>query len=71
LLRGKKAVLVLAHAGAYIPGPSTSMDFIGTYLKAVLRFIGTTGVEIVLAEVWGSRPSSTFRAEPYRRNRSV
>jgi FMN-dependent NADH-azoreductase len=50
LLKGKKAILVLATGGAYTEGPAKAMDFVEPYLRTVLGFIGITDVTVVRAE---------------------
>lgn len=50
LLVGKKTYLVLASGGVYSAGPAAAMDFQRPYLLAMLRFLGLTDVEVVLAE---------------------
>lgn len=50
LLKGKKAILVLATGGAYSEGPAKSMDFVEPYLRTVLGFLGITDVTAVRAE---------------------
>lgn len=49
LVRGKRAVIVVATGGAY-SGAAASMDFVVPYLVAVLGFIGITDVKVVRAE---------------------
>ena len=47
LVKGKRAVLMVARAGAYAPdGP----DFQVGHVKTLLGFIGITDVEVVIAE---------------------
>ncbi len=50
LLKGKKAVLVLARGGVYSRGPLQQMDFQEPYLRSVLAFIGITNVHAVHVE---------------------
>ena len=47
LVKGKKAILVLARGGVYSEGPYKPFDFQEPYLRAVLGFIGITDVEVV------------------------
>lgn len=47
LLKGKRAILVVASGGVPIGAP---MDFATPYMRQVLDFIGITDVEIVSAE---------------------
>jgi FMN-dependent NADH-azoreductase len=50
LLRGKRAILVLASGGVYSEGPAQALDFQEPYLRAVLRFLGITDVDVVHVE---------------------
>jgi len=51
LVTGKPAVLILARGGEYGPGnASQTFDFQGTYLEAVLGFIGFTDIRPVIVE---------------------
>src|SRR3979411_2911288 len=50
LLKGKKAVVVVARGGAYSEGPAQQLDFQESYLRAVLGFIGITNVHVVRVE---------------------
>jgi FMN-dependent NADH-azoreductase len=50
LLKGKKAVIVVARGGVYSEGPAKQLDFQESYLRAVLGFIGITNVHIVRVE---------------------
>ena len=50
LLVGKRAILVLARGGIYSEGPAKALDFQEPYLRAVLRFLGITDVEVVHVE---------------------
>ena len=47
LVKGKRAILVLARGGVYSEGPYKPFDFQEPYLRAVLGFIGITAVEVV------------------------
>jgi FMN-dependent NADH-azoreductase len=47
LVKGKRAILVLARGGVYAEGPYKPFDFQEPYLRAVLGFIGITDVEVV------------------------
>ena len=49
LLSGK-AYLALSSGGIYSQGPFAGVEHLGTYLSAVLQFLGITPVEIVRAE---------------------
>ncbi|MGI4757569.1 MAG: FMN-dependent NADH-azoreductase [Janthinobacterium lividum] len=49
-LTGKKAVLIVASAGAYDKGsPSEAYDLLTPYMKHVLGFIGITDVQVISA----------------------
>src|SRR5437879_2758900 len=50
LLKGKKAVIVVARGGVYSEGPARQLDFQEPYLRAVLGFIGITNVHAVRIE---------------------
>lgn len=47
LVKGKKAILVLARGGVYSEGPYKPFDFQEPYLRAILGFIGITDLEVV------------------------
>ena len=50
LLTGKKVYVFTASGGVYTSGPAQGMDFLGTYLRAVLGFIGLTDVTFIPSE---------------------
>src|SRR6267142_6747229 len=50
MLKGKRAILVLARGGVYSDGPARPFDFQEPYLRAILGFIGLTDVEVVRVE---------------------
>ena len=50
LLKGKRAIIVVARGGVYSEGPAKSFDFQEPYLRAILGFIGITDIEIVRVE---------------------
>ena len=50
LLKGKRAILFVARAGAYSDPPAAAMDYQLPYLKALLAFIGITDVDTIMAE---------------------
>ncbi len=50
LLKGKRALIVVARAGAYSEGQATAADFQIPYLRQLLGFVGITDVDVVLAE---------------------
>jgi FMN-dependent NADH-azoreductase len=50
LLKGKRAILVLARGGVYSEGPAKPFDFQEPYLRTVLGFIGVTDIEVVRVE---------------------
>jgi FMN-dependent NADH-azoreductase len=50
LLTGKKAYVVTATGGFYSEGAFKAYDFLNTYLRSVLGFIGITDVTFVQAE---------------------
>lgn len=49
LLKGK-AYLVLSSGGIYSQGPFAANDHLGTYLEAILRFLGVSDIEVIRAE---------------------
>jgi FMN-dependent NADH-azoreductase len=50
LLKGKKAILVLARGGVYSDGPAKALDFQESYLRSILGFVGITDVQAVRVE---------------------
>ena len=50
LLKGKRAILVLARGGIYSEGPAKPYDFQEPYLRHILGFIGITDVDVVHVE---------------------
>ena len=50
LLTGKKVFIFTTSGGVYSQGPYAAMDFAGTYLRAVLGFIGLTDVQVIYSE---------------------
>src|SRR5258708_11778527 len=50
MVKGKRAILVLARGGVYSDGPAKSLDFQEPYLRAILGFIGLTDVDVVRVE---------------------
>ena len=50
LVRGKKAILVVARGGVYSDGPMQASDFQESYLRSVLAFIGIVDLEVVRVE---------------------
>jgi len=50
MLKGKRAILVLARGGVYSEGPARPLDFQEPYLRAILGFIGLTDVDVVRVE---------------------
>ena len=50
LLKGKRAVLVLAAGGVYSSGPMSAMDHLEPALRGVLGFFGITDVETIWIE---------------------
>lgn len=54
LIKGKRAILVLARGGVYSNGPAKAFDFQEPYLRTVLGFIGITDVSVVHVEGVGS-----------------
>ena len=50
LVNGKKVYVAMASGGIYSGGPMQTLDFVSTYLKGVLGFIGMTDVAVFRAE---------------------
>ena len=50
MLKGRRAILVLARGGVYSDGPAKALDFQEPYLRAILGFIGLTDIEVVRVE---------------------
>ena len=50
LLKGKRAVLVLAAGGVYSSGPMSAMDHLEPALRGLLGFFGVTDVETIWIE---------------------
>ena len=55
LVHGKKVYVFTASGGVYSEGPDQAMDFHGTYLRAVLGFIGLTDITFIHSEGLGIR----------------
>jgi FMN-dependent NADH-azoreductase len=62
LVKGKKAILVLATGAVYSSGPMVAMNHMEPELRAVLSFLGLTDVETVLVEGVGLGPERTEKA---------
>ncbi|QGZ41666.1 FMN-dependent NADH-azoreductase [Pseudoduganella flava] len=50
LIEGKKVYVFTASGGVYSEGPAAGYDFLATYLKAVLGFLGITDISFIRAE---------------------
>lgn len=50
LLTNKKVYIVTASGGVYSEGPAAGYDFLATYLRAVLGFLGITDITFIRAE---------------------
>jgi FMN-dependent NADH-azoreductase len=50
LIKGKRAILLVATGGVYSEGPAAAADFMVPHLKQLLAFIGVTDVTVVRAE---------------------
>ena len=50
LATGKKAVIFTASGGVYSEGPGAAYDYLSTYLRAALGFLGITDIEFVRAQ---------------------
>lgn len=49
-LKNKKVYVFTASGGVYSEGPASGYDFLATYLRAVLGFLGITDISFVRAE---------------------
>ncbi|MBW3524345.1 FMN-dependent NADH-azoreductase [Chryseobacterium sp. NKUCC03_KSP] len=47
---GKKVYIAMSSGGIYSEGPGKDNDFVATYLKAFLGFLGMTDVTVIRAE---------------------
>jgi FMN-dependent NADH-azoreductase len=50
LLKGKRAIVVLASGGVYSSGPAKPYDFTEPYLRTLLGFLGISDVDVVRVE---------------------
>jgi len=50
LVKGKKAILVVARGGVYSDGPMKTLDFQESYVRSVLGFLGIVDVRVVRLE---------------------
>lgn len=50
LLKNKKVYVFTASGGVYSEGPASGFDFLATYLRAVLGFLGITDISFIRAE---------------------
>lgn len=50
LVKGKKVYVAMASGGVYSSGPYQVYDFVSTYLKSVLGFMGMTDLRVFRAE---------------------
>jgi FMN-dependent NADH-azoreductase len=50
LVEGKKVYVFTTSGGVYTEGPAAAYDFLATYLRAVLGFLGITDIQFVRAE---------------------
>lgn len=62
MLRGRRAILVLARGGIYSGGPLRSHEHDESYLRSVLEFIGITDVQTILIEGMALGPEFAERA---------
>ncbi len=69
LLEGKTVHLALSSDGVYSSGPAAGMNFLETYLRAVLGFIGLTDVNTVWAEGNARGPEVEAKAMQAARDR--
>ena len=50
LLTGKKVYIFTSSGGVYSAGPAQGMDFLATYLRTVLGFIGLSDITFIASE---------------------
>ncbi|WP_233884589.1 FMN-dependent NADH-azoreductase [Paraburkholderia flagellata] len=50
LVKGKRAILLVATGGVYSEGPAAAADFMVPHLKQLLAFVGITDVSVIRAE---------------------
>jgi FMN-dependent NADH-azoreductase len=50
LIKGKKVYLAVTTGGIYSSGEYQSLDFVASYLKVILGFLGVTDITLVRAE---------------------
>ncbi len=62
LLRGRRAILVLARGSIYSGGPLRPFEHDESYLRSVLEFIGITDVQTILIEGMALGPEYAERA---------
>ncbi len=70
LLKGKKAVVVVARGGVYSEGPMQKFDFQESYLRTILGFIGITNVHVVRVEGVGMGEDALRKAAASARAQS-
>jgi FMN-dependent NADH-azoreductase len=61
LLRGRRAILVLARGGFYSGGPLKSFEHDESYLRSMLKFLGITDVQTILVEGVALGPDAAQR----------
>jgi FMN-dependent NADH-azoreductase len=62
LLKGKKAILIHSRGGIYSSGPFQAFEHQGSYLRAVLAFLGVTDVESIDVEGVAYGPDAAEKA---------
>lgn len=62
LLTGKRAVLALSSGGVYSEGAAAGLEFLDSYLRGVLGFLGVTDVTTVRAEGTSMGPEQEAEA---------
>jgi FMN-dependent NADH-azoreductase len=62
LLRGRRAILVLARGGVYSVGPMRTQAYDEGYLRTVFNFIGITDIQSIVAEGVALGPEIAERA---------
>jgi FMN-dependent NADH-azoreductase len=62
LLRGRRAILVLARGGVYSVGPMRTQAYDEGYLRTVLNFIGISDIQSIVAEGVALGPEIAERA---------
>jgi FMN-dependent NADH-azoreductase len=71
LLKGRRAILVLARGGIYSGGPMKAFEHEESYLRSILKFLGITDVQSILIEGVALGPEAAERAVDAAMRRAV